>query len=241
MSSPNQTILSIRHNEEPGDDRASRWLASHGYDVRWVAPYEGDRLKDIDHRAVAGTVIYGGPHCFDEPDVYPWLLDEADWALRCIDAGKPVLGFCLGAQVLAGALGADVGAPDHGFHEFGYYPVRSVGKDNVIPDGLVVTQAHFHGFRIPVGAEPLASSELFENQAFRYGGQAFGFQFHAEIDYAGFRRWQDADWADGYYGKPGAQNRAEQDRLAAAHDAAQDAWFTAFLAGVFETRPGGEG
>jgi len=195
-------------------------------------------LGDIGLTGVAGTVLYGGPHCFDQPDVYPWLVDEAEWVRRCIDYGIPVLGFCLGAQIVAGSLGARVGPPAHGYHEFGYYPLRTVDDpERIVPDGLHVTQAHYHEFEVPQGARRLSRSDLFENQAFQYGDRTYGFQFHAEITYASFRRWQDADWAaEVHEGRPGTQTRAEQDRLAAEHDATQDAWFNGFLKRVFETQ-----
>ena len=227
----NDTIILVRHGDEVGDDRASTWLQNHGFEVEWRAPYEGDLLDDPVGDQIAGTVLYGGPHCVDEPDAYPWLADEAAWVKRCISAEKPVLGFCLGGQVIADALGAAVGAGTSGLYEFGYYPLIAATGQDVIPDGLVVTQAHFHEFQIPEGAVRLAGSEGFPNQAFRFGKRTFAFQFHPEQTIESFRRWQGADWA--HYDKPGAQDRAEQDRLAARHDDRQAAWFHEFLARLF--------
>ena len=94
-----------------------------------------------------------------------------------------------------------------------------------------VAQSHSHEFAIPDGAELLASTETFPNQAMRYGETTFGFQFHPEVTRTGLRRWQDADWAP--WGKPGVQARDEQDRRAAAHDPAQRDWFVGFLDGLF--------
>ena len=102
--------------------------------------------------------------------------------------------------------------PPSGLHEFGYYELQptEAGR-SVFPGALHVTQAHFHTFDIPAGAEHLATSALYPNQAFRYGDKTYAFQVHSEVTIEGFRRWQAAPWAA--YGKPGAQSREEQDRL----------------------------
>ncbi len=99
------------------------------------------------------------------------------------------------------------------------------------PTELHVCESHYHEFAIPDGAELLASSDVFPHQAMRYGETTFGFQFHAEVTRAGFRHWQNLDWAA--YGKPGAQTREQQDRLGARHDAAQHDWFMDFLDRLF--------
>lgn len=230
-------IILVRHGDEPGDDRVSTWIAAQGFEAAWRAPYEGEPLDAEVGDDIAGTVLYGGAHCVDEPDVYPWLAEEAAWVRRCVAAGRPVLGICLGGQVVADALGARVGPGTSGLHEFGYYPLTAEPDQSEIPDGLVVTQAHFHEFQLPDGARRLAASQAFPNQAFRYGECTYGLQFHPEQTVEGFRRWQDADWAP--YGQPGVQDRAEQDALAAAeHDARQARWFHDFLARLFgETMP----
>ncbi len=80
----------------------------------------------------------------------------------------------------------------------------------------------------------LAESDLYPNQAFRWGARAYGVQFHPEVTIEGFRRWQNADWAA--YGQPGAQTREEQDALMLAHDAAQAEWFYGFLESLFGAR-----
>ena len=137
-----------------------------------------------------------------------------------------------GAQSIAHVLGARCGPKQGEPHEFGYYPIRptEAGK-RFFPEELHVCQSHFHEFAIPDGAERLASSVVFPNQAMRYGATTFGFQFHPEVTRAGFRRWQDRDWAA--FGKPGAQTRDEQDRLGSQHDPAQHDWFMRFLDRLF--------
>jgi GMP synthase (glutamine-hydrolysing) len=153
---------------------------------------------------------------------------EAAWVLECARREVPVMGFCQGAQVIAYAFGAASGPFDDGRCEFGYYPLRAtpVGS-SVIPDGLVVCQSHFHQFDIPEGAELLAGTDAFPNQAFRQGESVWAFQFHPEITSVGFRRWQEIYWAP--YHRPGAQRREEQDELMARFDPVQHEWMVTFL------------
>jgi GMP synthase (glutamine-hydrolysing) len=85
------------------------------------------------------------------------------------------------------------------------------GAEAFLPGPMTVTQSHFHGFTLPAGAERLAESDLFPNQAFRYGPSTLGLQFHPEAPAAQFRRWQDA--YPGHYDRPGCQSRADQDAM----------------------------
>ena len=231
-------VVLIKHEDSPRDDRASTWLAEQGFELDWRSPYAGDGL-DAPDDSVAGTILYGGPQGIPEREDHPFLADEVRWVERCIAKDIPALGLCLGGQIIAHALGAEVGPGRKGFHEFGYYRISptKAGR-SFLPSEIYVTQAHFHEFDVPAGAVLLAYSELYGRQAFRYGDTTYAFQFHPEVTLAGFRRWQDADWAP--WDKPGVQSREQQDALAAQHDPIQDAWFRDFLAKLFG-RPQHEG
>jgi GMP synthase (glutamine-hydrolysing) len=104
---------------------------------------------------------------------------------NALKAGRPVLGVCLGSQLLAAALGANVRCAAH--KEIGWYPVtlRPEAKDDrllrSLPEKFVACHWHSDMFDLPSGAVALASSELTELQAFRYGGNAWGLLFHAEM------------------------------------------------------------
>lgn len=219
-------LVLIRHGDEPLDDRVHSFAVSRGFEPAVVRPFAGERLGELDH-GVAGSVIYGGMFEAYETEKYPFLKDEARWIEACMKRGIPVLGICQGAQQIAHVLGAPVGPPPGGEHEFGYYALypTEAGRE-ILPEPIRVTQSHFHTFGIPHGGVRLASSDLFENQAFSYGEKTYAFQFHAEVTAAGFRRTQERSTM---FGKPGAQTREEQDRLMPLHDAVQEKWFLAFL------------
>ena len=223
-------LLLIRHERDPMDDRVSTWAVRNGFEPLHRRPFAGELLDDLDD-TIAGCVIYGGKFEAYETEKFPFLKDEARMIEACMGNGVPLLGICQGAQQIAHVLGAPVGPPEDGLCEFGYYQIRptEAGK-GIIPDTLHVTQSHFHTFGIASGAERLASSDFFPNQAFRYGEMTYAFQFHGEVTIEGFRRWQAAS---SNFGKTGAQDRAEQDALMHAHDAAQAAWFYGFLDGLF--------
>lgn len=227
-------LVLVRHGDDPPDDRVVSFAVTQGFDPVIVRPFKGEALPEADD-SVAGSVIYGGPFNVFEEDRHPFLHAEAEWIRTCMAGKVPLLGICQGAQQIARVMGAEVGPPASGLHEFGYYPVSPTpeGQD-LLPDTLYMTQAHFHTFAIPEGAVHLATSPLYPNQAFRIGDRTYGFQFHPECTIEGFRRWQSTPWAA--YGKPGAQSREEQDALMLEHDARQAEWFYAFLAKLFGTR-----
>lgn len=224
-------VVLIRHGDDPDDDRVVTYFRSSNVEPVIVRPFKGEALGEIDSSVVA-SAIYGGPfNVFDE-DKHPFLHDEARWIRQCMAQGVPLLGICQGAQQIARVLGAEVGPKPGEPTEFGYYELTPTEAGRAyFPTDLVVAESHFHEFQIPPGAELLAGSALFGQQAFRYGETTFGLQFHAEVTPDGFRRWQDAPWAR--YGRPGVQTREEQDRLMAAHDKAQHDWFMGFLERLF--------
>lgn len=138
-------------------------------------------------------VVLGGPMGVDQTKEHPNLLTEVALIQQAIDHRIPVLGVCLGAQLIAKALGAKV---EQGCDkEIGWYPVSLTEEGKHDP-----VLAHFNGtenifqwhgdtFEIPAGAQHLAESRLCRNQAFRYGKNVYGFQFHLEVDEPMIERW----------------------------------------------------
>lgn len=172
-------------------------MAGLGY--RTVSTAQG-RPSFPPVRSIAGLIVMGGPMGVYEADRYPFLKRERDYIRKVIDAKKPVLGICLGAQLVARALGARV-YPNRK-KEIGWYRVRLTPtgrKDPLMKGGPVspwVFQWHGDTFDLPRGAHRLASSSLCKNQAFRFGAHVYGLQYHLEVDKAMVLEWLDQPGAE---------------------------------------------
>lgn len=180
------TLLAIQHVPWEGPHRILD--ACHDLHVKVVKPLAGQQLPA--HEGVAGAVVMGGPMNVDETERFPALAAERDWLAGAVERGMPVLGICLGAQLLARALEAEVrpgAAP-----EIGFAPVEVGDPDDPLLGGLAPSSEvlHWHGdvFDLPAGAELLASSERTACQAFR-AGNAWGVLFHPEADFALVEAW----------------------------------------------------
>jgi len=219
-------IVLIRHESNPDDDRIVTFLRNKGIEPQIVRPYLGEDLGHVDS-SVAASVIYGGKFNVFEEEKYNFLYAENNWIEDCIKRDIPLLGICQGAQSIAHVLGAYAGPLPGNEHEFGYYKITATEAGKAFfPDELVVAESHYHEFQVPDGGELLASSELFAQQALRYGNYTFAFQFHAEVTPVGFRRWQQNNRHR--YGMTGAQTREQQNDLMDKHDPIQHQWFMQF-------------
>jgi GMP synthase (glutamine-hydrolysing) len=140
-----------------------------------------------------GLVVLGGPMSVNDGDRYPHLATEMKLIEQAMERNLPVLGICLGAQLIAKTLGASV-YPNHE-KEIGWYdvtPTREAGSDPLLVEFRAtekIFQWHGDTFDIPKSGVHLALSPLCANQAFRYGDNVYGLQFHLEVDEPMIQRW----------------------------------------------------
>jgi len=159
--------------------------------VTFRAEEPGARWPSLER--VDGIVSMGGPQSVYERATYPWIAKELALLRQAVDAKLPILGVCLGAQMLAAALGAKVTKSPQ--KEIGWYPVmREPGAEGdplFESFGQTETVFQWHGdtFALPKGAVRLASSPLCQEQAFRYRENVYGWQFHLEVTEPIIRAW----------------------------------------------------
>ena len=161
-----------------------------GYKIQYYDIGEHDP-STIDAIGTDLFIVLGGPIGVYETDAYPFLMDEIAILERRLNADRPTLGICLGAQLIARALGSSVypGARK----EIGWAPVTltEIGRMSLLAHLDETPVLHWHGdtFDLPEGCELLGSTEVCQNQAFSRGPNVLGLQFHAEARVQGFERW----------------------------------------------------
>lgn len=204
-------VIVTIHVASEGPGSLGTFLEAQGYTLETVKLYAGEPLPD-DPTGCAAVISMGGPMNVYEDEKYPFLAEEARFIRAAIDRGIPVLGICLGAQMIARVCGAVVGKS----------PVKEVGWCSVslteagtrdsffagLPAQLEVLQWHEDMFHIPDGGVLLASSADCPHQAFRYGS-AYGLQFHVEVT-----RDMLADWFAGSPDLAAILNRYDEIRAA---------------------------
>jgi len=174
-------LLIVRH--APWEGPHSILEAFDGVPVRLVDSLEGDEpLPAVAE--VCGAVFMGGPMSANATDRHPRLAEEIQWLRAAVEAELPVLGVCLGSQLLARALGATV-SPGPA-KEIGFAPIEVLEPGDPVAGPLAPATSvlHWHGevFDLPPDATALARSALTDIQAFRAGPCAWGLLFHAEAD-----------------------------------------------------------
>ncbi|MBD2102031.1 glutamine amidotransferase [Leptolyngbya sp. FACHB-261] len=176
----------------------------------------------------AAVVVFGGPMSANDSETLPSIRTELDWLPMVLASGKPYLGICLGAQLLARALGARVAPHPEGLREIGYFRIQPTPEGRAqIPLPMQVYHWHQEGFELPTGAVLLATGETFANQAFRYGQNAYGLQFHPEMTQTIMERWTAT--APEQLSLPGAQSRTEQLQKHALYGPLLKTWLQGFL------------
>ncbi len=187
-----KTALAIRHVAFEDLGTFESVLREQDYEIQYTDAGVDD-LGAIDPLAADLVALLGGPIGAYEGDVYPFLRDELRLAEKRLAADRPMIGICLGAQLIARALGARVYPGPQ--KEIGWSPltVNEAGMSTAVRHlaGPATNMLHWHGdtFDLPVGATFWASSALFENQIFSWGTKTLAFQCHPEIEVSSMERW----------------------------------------------------
>lgn len=172
----------FQHLSFEGPGNIQPLLHSAGYEISFTIFSVEPKLPDIHN--VDFLVIMGGSMSVNDEDKHPWLVKEKQFIRDFIATGKPVLGICLGAQLIASSLGAKV-YPNQ-TKEIGWFPVTGLKPPQISNFQFPVsfTTLHWHGdtFDLPEGAVLLASSEATLHQAFQYGKKVLALQFHPEAN-----------------------------------------------------------
>jgi len=178
--------LVIQHVEPEGPYAIGTALEEHGVEVDLRQIFCGEELPD-DLVGYCGLVVMGGPMSVTSDAGFPTRRHELSLLERALQLRLPTLGVCLGAQLLARAAGSNVYAGSSGPEiGFGVVSLEKAAQEDYLLSSLASNQTvlHWHGdtFDLPRGAVRLCANELYANQAFGLDGNAWGFQFHFEVD-----------------------------------------------------------
>lgn len=216
-------VIVLRHAEHVPIGSLEHVFADAGVPWRYVDLF-AEAPDGLPLDGAAGLVVLGGPMNVDEVEAFPFLLPELEWIRHAVEIRLPTLGICLGAQLLAKALGKRVYR--NPVKEIGWYEVEllpAAQEDQLFAGrGPAETVFQWHGdtFDLPDGAVRLARGRSCANQAFRCGPSAYGVQFHAEMTPNLMEQWLEepafsAEVASLDYIDPAAIRAQLPDRLAA--------------------------
>ena len=175
-------IYYLQHVAFEGLGSIEKWARNHRRGISAIRLYEKGVLPEPEE--LDALVVLGGPMNINEEKKYPWLVEEKRFIEKVIKLEVPVLGICLGAQLLANVLGAKVYPNSE--KEIGWFPVTRTVPPNthklasLLPGEMEVFHWHGDTFDIPDGAVQLYRSDVCENQAFIYKNHVVGLQFHLE-------------------------------------------------------------
>lgn len=167
----------LQHVSFEGIGSIDKWLNQRNANVSYSRFYESNDLPALSEIDI--VIIMGGPMSVHDESEFPWLVEEKRFLREAISAGIPILGICLGAQLLASALGAKIYKNSQ--KEIGWFDITKVPNPGFqFPDTIKVFHWHGETFTLPPGAVHLARSAACEQQAFQFNDNVIGLQFHLE-------------------------------------------------------------
>ena len=185
-----KTALALRHLAFEDLGLIEPLLRGRGFEVRYLEAGVDD-FAAVDLGAVDLLVVLGGPLSVEDEERFPWLIDEVGLIRQRLDARQPLLGICLGAQLMARALGARV--KPMGVKEIGFAPLAltEAGHSTALAELDGQPMLHWHGdqFELPAGSTSLATTAVCPHQAFAPNERALGLQFHPEVAPERFEQW----------------------------------------------------
>ena len=223
-------VLIIVHQAHSTPGRVGELLGERGYTLDRRCPGLFDPLPQ-DLSGYAAAVIFGGPQSANDDD-RPAIRQELDWIERtALPQDLPLLGICLGAQMIARVLGARVARHPDGLVEIGYHPVYPTAAGEAYFDGpkTMFYQWHKETFDIPRTATHLAHNDAFDGQMFRYGERVYGIEFHPEMTRAMIERWSTSERGAKMLDLPGAEPQPAHLEGFEQHSATTDRWLGRFL------------
>jgi GMP synthase (glutamine-hydrolysing) len=198
MAGKYKKVNVIRHLAFEDLGSFSPVLQAHGFEINYLEAADfalrpAELLSQLDALSEELLIILGGPVSVNDTAMFPFIEAEISLLRQRIAADRPTLGICLGAQLIASALGASVYAGKE--KEIGWYDLQLTAAGELSALRYLgakhCSMLHWHGetFALPKGAVLLASSEKYQNQAFSYGKNTLALQFHPEVTQHGLEKW----------------------------------------------------
>jgi GMP synthase (glutamine-hydrolysing) len=181
----------LQHVPHEGIGTMEEWIRQKKYSLSYTRLFANDPLPDINE--IDWLLVMGGAMSVNDGDTIPWLKKEKQYVKLAIDAGKTVLGFCLGSQMIANVLGARV--YKNPCKEIGWFDLDLTGEGfasrafSRFPRRLKVLQWHGETFDLPQGCTLVATSPYCKNQAFVFNERVIGMQFHLEVTREDVQSW----------------------------------------------------
>jgi GMP synthase-like glutamine amidotransferase len=172
----------LQHVPFEGPGSIEEWALAGGHTITTTRFYAQEQFPPLERFDL--LVVMGGPMSIHDEHLYSWLKGEKWFVQQAIEAGKAVLGICLGAQLIAEVLGGEVHQGEQ--KEIGWFPIQldkpftSHPLGQQLPQQLTVFHWHGETFTLPPGAQRIASSAACENQGFIYDDRVIALQFHLE-------------------------------------------------------------